>query len=133
MKTFDISRVARDAVAASANRPATAVVHDSPDARLIVFRIAPEQAVPPHRNASTVMLTVISGRGFIRGGDYERAVAPAETVVFEPNELHGMRAEHEEMVLLATITPRPGTRSADATESVAVARATGTTTGGEER
>ena len=133
MKTLDIARFAREAVAATPNRPATAIVHDSPDARVVVFRMAPGQAVPPHRNASTVMLTVISGRGFIRGGDDERAVAPAETVVFDPNELHGMRAELEELVLLATITPRPGTRSVDAPVPVTVARATAATTRGEER
>jgi len=124
MKTLDIPRAAREAIAANANRPATAVVHDSPDARLVVFRIAPGQAVPPHRNASTVMLTVISGRGFVLGGDDERGVAPAETIVFEPNELHGMRAELDELVLLATITPRPGTRADAAPQAVTVVRAT---------
>jgi len=132
MKTLDVPRAAREAIAANANRPATAVVHDSPDARLVVFRIAPGQAVPPHRNASTVMLTVISGRGLILGGTNERAVAPAETVVFEPNELHGMRAELEELVLLATITPRPGTRPAEPAEPITVARAT-SQLGSEER
>ena len=124
MKTLDVPRAAREAIPANANRPATAVVHDSPDARLVVFRIAPGQAVPPHRNASTVMLTVISGRGLILGGTDEQAVGPAETVVFEPNELHGMRAELEELVLLATITPRPGTRADAAPQAVTVARAT---------
>jgi quercetin dioxygenase-like cupin family protein len=132
MKTVDIPRAAREAVAANANRPATTVVHDSPDARLIVFRIAAGQAVPPHRNASAVTLAVISGRGFIRGGEEEQAVAPAEIVVFEPNELHGMRAELEELVLLATITPRPGARSDVAPQPVAVARGTAVATGGEE-
>jgi quercetin dioxygenase-like cupin family protein len=37
-------------------------------------------------------------------------VSPGEIVLFEPNELHGMRADAEEVVLLATITPRPGDR-----------------------
>ena len=133
MKTLDIPRAAREAVAANRNRPATTVVHDSPDARLVVFRIAPGQAVPPHQNASTVMLTVISGRGFIRGGDDEQAVAPAETVVFEPNELHGMRAELDELVLLATITPRPGNRHTDPSQSVTVAQPTAATASGEQR
>ena len=123
MRLIDLQQVANGAVAANPTRPATAVVHDSPDARLIVFRIAPGQAVPPHSNASTVMLTVISGRGFARGGDDECALAPGQTVVFEPNELHGMRAESEELVLLATITPRPGSRSREAPETVTVARA----------
>lgn len=123
MKTIDVRQVAADAVAANASRPATATVHDSADARLVVFRIAPGQTVPPHRNASTVTLTVISGRGFARGGDTERTLAPGETVIFEPNELHGMRAESEELVLLATITPRPGTRSAEAADPLSIARA----------
>ena len=127
MILIDLQQVANDAVAANPTRPATAVVHDSPDARLIVFRIAPGQAVPPHSNASTVTLTVISGRGFARGGDDECTLAPGQTVVFEPNELHGMRAESEELVLLATITPRPGSRSREAPDTVTVARATAAT------
>ena len=133
MKTLDIPRAAREAVAANVNRPTTTVVHDSPDARLVVFRIAPGQAVPPHRNASTVTLTVISGRGFIRGGDTERPVSPADTVVFEPNELHGMRAELEALVLLATIAPRPGTRAAGVRQPAAVAGPADATAGGEDR
>ena len=124
MKMIDLQQVANGALAANPTRPATAVVHDSPDARLIVFRIAPGQAVPPHSNASTVTLTVVSGRGFARGGDDECALAPGQTVVFEPNELHGMRAESEELVLLATITPRPGSRSREAPETVTIARPT---------
>ena len=123
MRTIDLQGVAAGAVASNPTRPATAVVHDSADARLILFRLAPGQVVPPHSNASTVTLTVVSGRGFARGGDDECALAPGEAVVFEPNELHGMRAEAEELVLLATITPRPGSRSREMPEAIsAIAR-----------
>jgi quercetin dioxygenase-like cupin family protein len=123
MRTIDLHHVAAGAAGANPTRPATAVAHDSPDARLIVFRLAPGQVVPPHSNASTVILTVVSGRGFALGGDDECALAPGQTVVFEPNELHGMRAEAEELVLLATIAPRPGTRSRETAETVtAIAR-----------
>lgn len=31
-------------------------------------------------------------------------------VVYEPYELHGMRAADAEFIVLATITPRPGER-----------------------
>lgn len=117
MKTVDARKAAAEAVAANASRPATAVLHDSPDARLVVFRLGAGQAVPPHRSVSTVMLTVLSGRGFISGGDDERAATSGETAIFDPNELHGMRATDEEFVLLATITPRPGTRSAGGREA----------------
>jgi hypothetical protein len=40
----------------------------------------------------------LSGAGVVSGGDEERSVAP------------GMRADDQELVILATITPRPGTR-----------------------
>lgn len=98
-------------MSASASRPATATIHDAPDARLVVFRIAPGQAVAPHRNSSTVLLTVLSGSGFVSGGDAEVAVSAGDVIAYEPNEIHGMRAADDQLVLLATIAPRPGTRS----------------------
>jgi quercetin dioxygenase-like cupin family protein len=110
-------------MAANASRPATAILHDSADVRLVVFRIAPGQVVAPHRNGATVALTVISGRGLVQGEGGEQAVAQVETIVFEPNEQHGMRAEDSELVLLAAITPRPGTRRREDPETHAIARA----------
>jgi quercetin dioxygenase-like cupin family protein len=114
MKVIHPRQAAADAVAPDARRPATAIVHDSPDARSVVFRIAPGQAVPPHRSASTVMLTVMAGRGTVSGPDGETEVDVGEVVVYEPNEVHGMRAKDDTFVLLATITPRPGERAAGA-------------------
>ena len=110
MKVLDVRRAAREAVAANPTRPATAIVHDTADARLIVFRLSPGQSVAPHRNASSVTLTVVSGSGLASGPDEERTVAAGDVVTYEPNELHGMRAVTDELVLLATITPRPGSR-----------------------
>lgn len=69
MKAYDLLAEAARAVSARADRPATAVVHDSPDARLVIFRIEPGQTGEPH----------------------------------------GMRARDEQLVILATIAPRPGT------------------------
>ena len=112
MKTLNVRAAASQAVAPNPTRPATATLHDSADLRLVVFRLAPGQSVPPHRSSSTVALTAISGQGFVLGGDEERAVATGDTVVFDPDELHGMRADATELVLLATITPRPGDRAA---------------------
>jgi quercetin dioxygenase-like cupin family protein len=115
MKALDRPRdAARNAVAANPARPATAVLHDADDVRLVVFRLAPGQSVPPHRSVSTVLLTVVEGAGVISGEDggtpVDRRCATGDVVAFEPNELHGMRAEGESMMLLATITPRPGSR-----------------------
>lgn len=117
MMVLDAHRAALDATAARADRPATATVHDSADARLIVFRVLPGQAVAPHTNPSTVVLTVLSGFGLVTGGQEERAVGPGAVVVYAPEERHGMRAAAdaaEPLVLLATVAPRPGTRVAAA-------------------
>jgi quercetin dioxygenase-like cupin family protein len=114
VKALDPRRAARDAVAAHPNRPATAIVHDADDARLVVFRLAPGQAVAPHRSPSTVQLAVLEGTGTLTGEDdgapSERACAAGDVVLYAPGELHGMRAGDGELLLLATITPRPGTR-----------------------
>ena len=120
MKLLNVPTAAAEAMAPNPNRPATATLHDSADLRLVVFRLAAGQSVPLHRSTSSVTLTAISGQGFIRGDDGEHAVTAGETVVFDPNEFHGMRAAGCELVLLATITPRPGDRSMTRSEPNAV-------------
>ena len=112
MKSLNPGAAARAAVAASSTLPATAILHDSPDVRLVVFRLAPGQKVSPHRSTSSVMLSVIEGSGVISGEPFpaEAACAAGDVFAFEPGELHGMRADTEELLLLATITPRPGSR-----------------------
>ncbi|HEY9514505.1 MAG TPA: AraC family ligand binding domain-containing protein [Gemmatimonadaceae bacterium] len=108
MNTYDIGALAAGAVAARPTNPATALVHDSPDARIVVFRLEAGQHVSPHSTTSTVILTVVSGSGFVSGPDGERAVRAGELAAYAPNELHGMRAPDEQCVFLAVITPRPG-------------------------
>ena len=111
MITLDPRAVARDAVG-PVSRPATAILFDSPDVRMVVFRLRPGQAVPPHRSASSVVLTVLEGEGFLSAASREKACKPGDVVCYAPNELHGMRATDSELQLLATITPRPGERPA---------------------
>ena len=114
MIALDPRAAARGAVSPRPEKAATATLHDSADVRLLVFHLAPGQAVAPHRNSSTVMLTVLDGAGILTGEDGEapvdRPCVAGDVVVYAPNELHGMRAEGEELLLLATITPRPGSR-----------------------
>jgi quercetin dioxygenase-like cupin family protein len=112
MIALDPIAAARDAIAAQPSRPATSMLLDRADARLVVFRIAPGQAVPPHRSDATVLLSVLAGSGIISGGDEERPCAVGDVIAFEPGELHGMRALDETLQLLAVITPRPGSRNA---------------------
>ena len=110
MRLFRPRVAAAAALAADERRPATAILHDAPDARLLVFRLSPGQTLPPHRNSSTVLLTVVGGRGLLFGGAEEQAVVPGDVVLYDPDELHGIRAIDEELLLLVTITPRPGSR-----------------------
>lgn len=110
MKVQHLPTVASLAATPPAGRPATAIVHDSPDARLVLFRIDPGQAVPPHTNASTVLMTIISGSGTVSSPVGDHAVRAGDVVLYEPGELHGMRAEIDQLVILATIAPRPGAR-----------------------
>ena len=110
MKVLEPAAAARDAVAAHPERPATALVHDAPDVRLVVFRIGPGQTVAAHTSPSTVLLHVLSGAGVVSGADGEREVHAGQVVVYEPNESHSMRAAGQELVLLAAIAPRPGGR-----------------------
>ncbi len=111
MKHLRPDHAAREALAASPERPATAMLLDSPDARMVVFRIAPGQDVPPHRSPSTVLLTVISGAGAVLGREGWADCETGDVFVFEPAEVHAMRPRDGELVLLATLAPRPGSRT----------------------
>lgn len=99
---------AREAVATRPDRPATAVVHDSADARVVVFRVGRDQVVPPHTSHSSVLASVLAGEGIFTGADGERELGPGAVVAYEPSEPHGWRATGEELVVMAVIAPRPG-------------------------
>lgn len=101
---------AREAISAQASRPATALLHDVADARVVVFRIEPGQEVAPHTSTSTVLLSIVAGRGTVSGASGESAVSAGDLVAYDLGELHGMRAGDEQLVIVAIITPRPGTR-----------------------
>lgn len=108
MRHIDALAAARGAVALRLDRPATAIVHDSAESRLVVFRLEPGQAVAPHRSTSSVQLTVLGGRGVLTGESDEQPCGIGDVVIYAPRELHGMRALDDQLLLLATITPRPG-------------------------
>lgn len=111
MNIYDTRTAAASAVSSRPDRPATTLLHDCPDARVLLFRIEPGQEVPVHTNASSVLLEIVSGTGTVAGAAGERRVGPGDIVVYEPHEPHGMRAASEQMVIVAVIAPRPGSRS----------------------
>ena len=112
MKIHDVMTITDTAVSANADRAATAILHDSDDARVVVFRIDPGQTVPLHTSDSSVMLAVVQGPGFIsgsvNGAMTETVVSAGAVITYEPGELHGMRAGTSKLVVVATIAPRPG-------------------------
>lgn len=110
MKRYDPAEAARAAVSAAPDRPAVSMLHDEAEGRLVVFRIAPGQRVAEHTSTSHVFLSVVSGAGFVTGGEGERPVDAGEILALAPREPHGMRAGGEELVIAAFITPRPGNR-----------------------
>ncbi|HEY4131995.1 MAG TPA: cupin domain-containing protein [Gemmatimonadaceae bacterium] len=111
MQALSPREASRQARAASPNRPTITVLADLPDARLMVIRLAPGQAVPPHHNASTVIVTVLEGQGVLSGAAAERRCATGDVVVYEPSETHGIRATDAELLVLVTVAPGPGKRS----------------------
>ena len=111
MKKYSPRDVADAAVSTRPTAPATAILHDSDDVRMIVFRLEPMQVVAPHTSPSSVVLTVLTGTGVILGPDGDVSATVGDVVAYEPRELHGMRALDERFDLLAIIAPRPGART----------------------
>lgn len=110
MKRYELGTAARSAVSASPDRPAVSILHDADEGRLVVFRLAPGQRVADHMSPSNVFLTVVSGTGFVHGAEGEQPVRQGDMIAFGPREPHGMRADQDELVLAAILTPRPGSR-----------------------
>ena len=108
MNVMDLLAAARAIPARGNKRPAMAVAVDTPDVRVVLFRLGPGQAVPPHSTTSTVLLTVLAGEGLVLGDGGETRCVAGDVVAYAPEERHGMRAIDSEMILAATIAPRPG-------------------------
>jgi quercetin dioxygenase-like cupin family protein len=89
------------------DRPATAIAHDEANARVVVFQLSPGQRVPPHRNRSTVIVTVLEGAGTFHGADGEAVLRAGQTAVYAPGEEHAITAGGEPLRFQAVIAPRP--------------------------
>jgi quercetin dioxygenase-like cupin family protein len=110
MNIYHMPDLALSAESADATRPATAIIHDSHDARIVLYRIERGQQVPVHTTSSTVLLVVISGRGVVAGAGGEHEVHVGDIVVYDVGEPHGMSAGREQLVIAAVLAPRPGDR-----------------------
>jgi quercetin dioxygenase-like cupin family protein len=90
------------------DRPATQLLHDEPNLRVVAFHLLPGQVVPPHRNASTVLVEVVAGSGRFTGEGVEATLAAGAAAVYAPGETHSITALDEGLRFRAVIAPRPG-------------------------
>ena len=111
MNVMNSIALAGDAKAAASGRPATMIAHDSADARVVLFRLEPGQQVAEHSSASSVVVIVLAGSGFVSGAGEERAVRSGDMATYAPRELHGFRAADAQLILAAVIAPRPGSKA----------------------
>ncbi len=89
-------------------RPASAVLHDEDDLRVVAFTLQPGQAVPAHSSTSTVTLHVLAGDGrFLGAGNAAATLVPGQTAVYAPGESHAIFAGPDGVRFLAFIAPRP--------------------------
>lgn len=91
------------------DRPATALLHDEPNVRIVGFHLLPGQEVLPHTSESSVLVQVIEGSGTFIGETGTARLQTGGTAVYAPGEVHSMKADNgERLRFLAIITPRPG-------------------------
>jgi quercetin dioxygenase-like cupin family protein len=103
-----VTRLPGEPPAPRDDRPATLLLHDETNARVVAFHLREGQRVPPHRSDSTVIVQVIAGEGVFRGEGDEARLAAGDTAVYAPGEMHSMDATAGPLHFLAILTPRPG-------------------------
>lgn len=95
------------AAPAREDRPATQLLYDAHDVRVVSFHLLPGQEVAPHRSTSTVVVHVTAGQGFFAGGEDGALLSAGDAAVFAPDEVHSIRATDAPLHFTATLTPRP--------------------------
>lgn len=72
-------------------------LHVDKNGRAILFTLLPEQTIREHNAPSSPFYVVIlSGKGIFSGGDgVEQTVGPSTLLVFDPAEMHFIRALDE--------------------------------------
>ncbi len=86
------------------------ILHDSPDARVVLFRFGPGQGIPMHRSASAMTIRVLAGAGVVAQLGAERTIREGHKIAFAPHEAYALRADRDPLTVLATITPNPRVR-----------------------
>jgi quercetin dioxygenase-like cupin family protein len=93
--------------ASRADRPATALLYEDVNARIVSFHLLPDQEVAPHRSRSTVVVQVLEGEGLFQGDAREVRLTTGQTAVFDPDEMHAIKSVGGSLRFLAVLSPRP--------------------------
>lgn len=101
-----IRLVARE-VPSRSDRPGTQLLHDSAHVRIVGFHLLPGQEVKAHRSSSTVTVQVVDGEGVFTGVEGNVRLIAGEAVVYDPEEVHAIRALEVPLRFLAIMSPRP--------------------------
>jgi len=94
--------------ASRADRPASELLHDEANVRVVAFHLLPGQRIAPHNSPSTVLVQVVSGSGRFHGAEDDALLTAGQSAVYAPGEMHAIDAIDEPLRFLAIITPRPG-------------------------
>lgn len=80
--------------------------------RILRFSLKPGQSISEHKAANSPFYVIIlKGRGIFTGGDrFEREFGPDTLIVFDPEEIHSIRALDEELVFLGILHGVAGAR-----------------------
>lgn len=90
------------------DRPASMLLHDEPNIRIVAFRLQPGQVIPAHQSPSTVTVIVTEGAGTFEGEDGQVELQVGESAIYAPGEMHAILATAEPLRFMALISPRPG-------------------------
>ena len=90
--------------------PTVSILHDSPEARVVLFSFSPGDRIPLHRTPSSVTLRVLRGRGVVTRPDGQSAIWEGTKLAVEAHEAYALRADRDPLTVLATITPSPRAR-----------------------
>lgn len=83
-------------------KPHAAALYVDKNGRAIVWTLEPQQSIQDHQvPESPFYVVVLEGYGWFRGADgIEEQVGPNTLLVFDPGELHHIRAENERLVFV---------------------------------
>ncbi len=80
--------------------------------RVLRFALRPGQSIQPHEAPnSPFYLVVLQGHGLFAGADgREREFGPNSLLIFDPGEVHAVRALNEDLVFVGFLHGAPGAR-----------------------